>query len=95
VHSDKTPATALTSTATLSDETYSCELATIKGKPGSLCQSHERNASAASSEQVIASSTEWRPRNVSLASGRGDLSRLRLSVPVGLRPPTSAFWSLT
>ena len=56
VHSGKTTATALTSTATQSDETYSNELATINGEPGSLCQHHERNASAASSEQVIASS---------------------------------------
>jgi hypothetical protein len=71
-----------------SDETFSSELATINGKPGSLCQRHERNASAASSEQVIASSTEWRrqralyaaQRPVSLASGRGDLSRIRLDV---------------
>jgi hypothetical protein len=61
-HSGKTTATALTSTATQSDETFSSELATINGKSGSLCQRHEGNASAASSEQVIASSTEWRPR---------------------------------
>eukprot|EP00900_Chrysochromulina_parva_P002206 jgi/Chrpa1/11987/Chrysochromulina_OHIO_Genome00013526-RA len=52
VHSDKTTATALTSTATQSDETYSSELATINGKPGSLCLRHEGNASAASSEQT-------------------------------------------
>ena len=59
--SDETPATALTSTAYQSDETYSSELATINGKPGSLYQHHERNASAGSSEQVIACSTAWRP----------------------------------
>ena len=94
VHSDKTTVIALTSTATQSDETYSNELATIDGKPGSLCQHHERNASAASSEQVIASSAEWRPRRalaaaqrpVSLASGRGDLSRLRLNKPASNVP---------
>ena len=95
VHSDKTPATALTSTAYQSDETYSSELATINGKPGSLYQRHERNASAASSEQVIASRTEWRPwraffaaqRPVSFStSGRGDLSRLRLNVPTSNVP---------
>jgi hypothetical protein len=53
-----------------------------------LYQHHKGNASATSSEQVIASSTAWRPRlalsaaqrPVSLASGRGDLSRLRLNV---------------
>ena len=56
VHSGKTTATALTSTATQSDETFSSELATINGKPGSLYQRHEGNASAPSSE-VIASST--------------------------------------
>ena len=92
--SDETPATALISTATQSDETYSSELATINGKPGSLCQRHERNASAASSGQVIASSTERRPqralsaaqRPVSLTSGRGDLSHLRLNMPVSNVP---------
>ena len=93
--SDETPATALTSTAYQSDETYSSELAMINGKPGSLYQRHERNASAASSEQVIASSTEWRPwraffaaqRLVSFStSGRGDLSRLRLNVPTSNVP---------
>jgi hypothetical protein len=61
VHSDKTTATALTSKAYLSNETFSSELATINGNPGSLCQRHEGNASAASSGQVIASRTEWRP----------------------------------
>jgi len=45
---------ALTSTATQLDETFSSELATIDG-------SHEGNAWAASSEQVIANSTERRP----------------------------------
>ncbi|KOO35697.1 domain of subtilisin, partial [Chrysochromulina tobinii] len=48
----QTTATALTSTATQSDETYSCELATINGEPGSLYQRTEGNASAASSEQT-------------------------------------------
>jgi hypothetical protein len=95
VHSDKTTATALTSTATQSDETYSSELATINGKPGSLCLRHEGNASAASSEQVIACSTAWRPqralseaqRPVSLStSGRGDLSRLHLNMPASNVP---------
>ncbi len=84
--SDKTTAMALTSTATQSDETFSSELASINSEPGSLCQRQEGNASAASSEQVIASGTEWRPRRalaaaqrpVSLTSGRGNLSRLRL-----------------
>eukprot|EP00900_Chrysochromulina_parva_P006311 jgi/Chrpa1/15681/Chrysochromulina_OHIO_Genome00019244-RA len=52
VTTSKTTATALTSTATQSDETFSIELATINGNPGSLCQRHERNASAASSEQT-------------------------------------------
>ena len=92
--SDETPATALISTAYQLYETYSSELATIDGKPGSLCQRHEGNASAASSEQVIASSTEWRPRRAfsparrpaSLASGRGDLSTLRLNVPASNAP---------
>ncbi|KOO33881.1 calcium binding hemolysin, partial [Chrysochromulina tobinii] len=51
-HCGKTTATALTSTATQSDETYSSELATINSKPGSLYQRHEGNASAASSEQT-------------------------------------------
>ena len=89
-HSDKTTAKALNSTATQSDETYSSSLAMINGEPGSLYQRHEGNASAASSEQVIASAgTKWQPwralsaapRPVSLASGRGDLSRLPLNVP--------------
>ena len=87
-YSSELTATALTSTATQSDETYSSELATINSKPGSLNQRHKGNASAASSEQVIANSTKWRPRRalsaaqrpVFLASGRGDLSRLRLNV---------------
>ena len=115
VHSGKTTATALTSTATQSDETpatalistayqlyetYSSELATIDGKPGSLCQHHERNASAASSEQVIASSAEWRPRRalaaaqrpVSLASGRAATSLASAST---CPPPTCPFWPLT
>ena len=74
--SDETPATALTSTAYQSDETYSSELATINGKPGSLYQHHERNASAASSEQVIASSTEWRPRRALSARATARLSHL-------------------
>ena len=98
--SDETPATALTSTAYKSDETYSSELAMIDGKPGSLCQHHERNASAASSEQVIASSTERRPRRalfaaqrpVSLASGRAATSLASAST---CPPPTCPFWPLT
>ncbi|KOO30437.1 hypothetical protein Ctob_015546 [Chrysochromulina tobinii] len=52
VHPGNTTATALTSTAIQSDETYSCELATINGEPGSLYQRNEGNASAASSEQT-------------------------------------------
>jgi hypothetical protein len=68
--SDKTTGTALTSTATQSDETYSSVLATINGKPGSLYQRHEGNASAASSEQVITSSTERRPRRALSAAQR-------------------------
>jgi hypothetical protein len=68
--SGKTTATALISTATQSDETFSSELATINGKPGSLYQRHERNASAASSEQVIASSTERRPQRALSAAQR-------------------------
>jgi hypothetical protein len=60
VHSDKTTVAALISMATQSDKTYSSELATINGIPGSLYQRHKGNASAASSEQVIASSTERR-----------------------------------
>ena len=99
-HSDKTTATALNSTATQSDETYSSSLAMINGEPGPLYQRHEGNASAASSEQVIASAgTKWRPwralsatpRPVSLASGRGDLSRLPLNVPA----QTCLLWSTT
>ena len=98
--SDETPATALTSTAYQSDETYSSELATINGKPGSLYQRHEGNASAASSEQVIASSTEWRPRRalsaaqrpVSLASGRAATSLASAST---CPSPTCPFWLLT
>jgi hypothetical protein len=70
VHSNETTATALNSTATQSDETYSSELATINGEPGSLYQRHERNASAASSEQVIASSTDWRQRHALSAAQR-------------------------
>ena len=54
--SDETLATALISTAYQLYKTYSSELATINGKPGSLYQRHEGNASAPSSE-VIASST--------------------------------------
>jgi hypothetical protein len=68
--------------ATQSDETYSSELATINGKLGSLYQRNDGNASAGSSEQVIASSTAWRPRRavfaaqrpVSLTSGRAATS---------------------
>eukprot|EP00900_Chrysochromulina_parva_P013983 jgi/Chrpa1/22586/Chrysochromulina_OHIO_Genome00022287-RA len=86
--SGKTTATALTSTATQSDETYSSELATINSKPGLLYQRHKGNASAASSEQVIASSTKWRPRRVLSVAQRPslsplaarDLSRLSLNV---------------
>ena len=62
VHSDETPGKALNLTATQSDKTYSSELATINGKPGSLYHRHKDNLSAASSEQVIASRTEWRRR---------------------------------
>ena len=47
----------------------------------------------AGDRQQYRMASEQRP--ISLASGRGDLSRLRLNVPVGLRPPTSPFWSLT
>ena len=53
VHSNETPGKALNLTATQSDKTYSSELATIIGKPGSLYQRHEDNLLAASSEQVI------------------------------------------
>ena len=75
----------LTSTATQSDETFSSELATINGKPGSLYHRHKDNLSAASSEQVIASRTEWRRRRAS--PPRNDppfssTSRLRLSLNV-------------
>jgi hypothetical protein len=100
VHSDKTTATALISMATQSDETYSSKLATINGKLGSLYQRNDGNASAASSEQVIASSTEWRPRlalsaaqrPVSLTSGCSNLSLASAST---CPSPTCPFWSLT
>ena len=55
VHLGKTTAASM---AIQSDETYLSKLATINGNPGLLYQRHEGNASAASSEQVIASSTE-------------------------------------
>jgi len=93
--SDEKLATALISTAYQSDETFSSSLATINGKPGSLYRRHEGNASAASSEQVdrqqyrmaaAACSLRRATARLSHLSPRGDLSRLRLNVPVSDGP---------